>query len=150
MRSKHDELGFNMRLDEIQAAILRVKLRYLDKWNERRRSLANIYARQLARCDIRLPVEPTNCKHVWHLYVVRSAHREVLRSNLHQRGFETLIHYETPPHLQGAYTSLGYVEGDFPVAEAMHREVLSLPMGPHLDEATVVRVCAALSGVVPQ
>ena len=132
-----------MRLDEIQAAILRVKLRCLDEWNERRRSLAVAYARELTLSDIRLPTEPPHCKNVWHLYVVRSAHRDAIRSNLKRRGFDTLIHYETPPHLQNAYASLGYEQGDFPIAEAMHREVLSLPMGPHLDEATVTRVCAA-------
>ena len=143
VRSKHDALGFNMRLDEIQAAILRVKLRCLDEWNERRRSLAAVYARELTHSDIRVPTEPPHCKNVWHLYVVRSAHRDAIRSNLKRRGFDTLIHYETPPHLQNAYASLGYEQGDFPIAEAMHREVLSLPMGPHLDEVTVTHVCAA-------
>lgn len=143
VRSSYDTLGFNMRLDEVQAAILRVKLRCLDEWNERRQSLAAAYARELTFSDIRLPTEPAHCKNVWHLYVVRSAHRDAIRANLKRRGFDALIHYETPPHLQNAYASLGYEQGDFPIAESMHREVLSLPMGPHLDEATVTRVCVA-------
>src|SRR6476620_467103 len=85
-RSQHQEIGFNMRLDEIQAAILRVKLRHLDRWNERRRSLASIYSKTLDDKSLRLPIAPPNCKHVWHLYVVRTAQREALRSALTTRG----------------------------------------------------------------
>jgi dTDP-4-amino-4,6-dideoxygalactose transaminase len=140
-RSKHDEIGFNARLDEMQAAILRVKLRHLDQWNDKRRLLAGAYARGLADSNLRLPIEPANCRHVWHLYVVRAIKRDALRTALAWRGIETLIHYETPPHLQKAFRHLGYVQGDFPISETMHREVLSLPMGPHLDEAAVARVC---------
>jgi dTDP-4-amino-4,6-dideoxygalactose transaminase len=148
MRSQHQEIGFNMRLDEIQAAILRVKLHHLDRWNEKRRSLADIYSNNLHGETLRLPIAPSNCKHAWYLYVVRTAQREALRSTLTKRGFETLVHYETPPHLQRAFTALNYTQGDFPVSEAMHREVLSLPIGPHLDELAILRVCDAVNEAI--
>ena len=147
-RSHHQEIGFNMRLDEIQAAILRVKLRHLDRWNEKRRSLASIYSKTLDDKSLRLPIAPPNCKHVWHLYVVRTAQREALRSALTTRGLETLVHYETPPHLQRAFTALNYAQGDFPVSEAMHRDVLSLPIGPHLDELAILRACDAVNEAI--
>jgi dTDP-4-amino-4,6-dideoxygalactose transaminase len=147
-RSQHQEIGFNMRLDEIQAAILRVKLRHLDRWNEKRRSLASIYSKTLDDKSLRLPIAPPNCKHVWHLYVVRTAQREALRSALTTRGLETLVHYETPPHLQRAFTALNYAQGDFPVSEAMHRDVLSLPIGPHLDELAILRACDAVNEAI--
>jgi len=147
-RSQHQEIGFNMRLDEIQAAILRVKLRHLDRWNEKRRSLASIYSKTLDDKSLRLPIAPPNCKHVWYLYVVRTAQREALRSALTTRGLETLVHYETPPHLQRAFTALNYAQGDFPVSEAMHRDVLSLPIGPHLDELAILRACDAVNEAI--
>jgi len=147
-RSQHQAIGFNMRLDEIQAAILRVKLRHLDRWNEKRRSLASIYSKTLDDKSLRLPIAPPNCKHVWYLYVVRTAQREALRSALTTRGLETLVHYETPPHLQRAFTALNYAQGDFPVSEAMHRDVLSLPIGPHLDELAILRACDAVNEAI--
>ena len=126
--------GFNSRLDEIQAAVLRVKLRCLNEWNERRRRVAARYGEGLRDTDLQLPHVPSWAEPVWHLYVVRSSCRDHLQSCLNRAGIGTIIHYPIPPHQQGAYRDLGLGEGSFPISEAIHREVLSLPIGPHLDE----------------
>jgi len=126
--------GMNCRLDSVQAAVLRVKLRHLDEWNDRRRSVAQYYSRHLQDVGLVLPSAPSWVEAVHHLYVVRSKKREALQSHLKQCGIGTLIHYPVPPHLQKAYQELGMVEGSLPITEQIHREVLSLPMGPHLSE----------------
>ena len=136
--------GINSRLDEIQAAVLRVKLPYLDEWNERRSRLAAIYVEKLLQSGLRLRYVPEWVEPVWHAFVIRSKQRDELRQRLQEAGVETLIHYPIPPHLQEAYKGLGLGEGSFPVSEAIHREVLSLPIGPHLTEAQVIRVAEAV------
>lgn len=132
--------GFNSRLDEIQAAILRVKLRYLGNWNNRRRKLAQIYNSLLQNSGVEIPIEKEYGKHVYHLYVVRSTQRDGLKKWLEQHKIGTSIHYPTPIHLQPAYEDLGFSCGDFPVAEQSVKEILSLPMHPHLTEDDVLHV----------
>jgi len=143
----HNEIvGFNSRLDELQAALLRVKLTRLDEWNERRRIVAENYLRGLSdQKKLVLPYVPDWADPVWHLFVVRNAQRDALQKSLNDAGIGTMIHYPIPPHLQEAYSELGYNEGAFPLAEQIHKEVLSLPMGPHLPEKQQAKV---LSNVV--
>jgi dTDP-4-amino-4,6-dideoxygalactose transaminase len=136
--------GFNSRLDEIQAASLRVKLRHLDTWNERRRRIATFYCDQLARTSLVLPAVPAWAEAVFHVFVVRSSNRDQLRSKLEEFGIHTLIHYPVPPHLQAAYSDLSFIKGSFPISEKIHEEVLSLPIGPHLSDTQVERVVDAL------
>jgi len=136
--------GFNSRLDPIQAAILGVKLKHLDEWNMRRKDLAQRYSDALAGTGYVLPVVPTWADPVWHLYVIRTPHRDALQRHLTESGIGTLVHYPIPPHLQQAYADLGYKRGDYPIAEAMASEVLSLPMGPHLSHADQEKVIEAL------
>ncbi len=124
--------GFNSRLDEIQAAFLCVKLKYLDEWNARRAKVAKYYNKVLKESGLILPYVPENVDPVWHLYVVRSAKRNELQERLFNAGISTLIHYPIPPHLQKAYSDLGYRQGSFPITEQIAQEVLSLPMGPHI------------------
>lgn len=126
----HDVIGFNSRLDTLQAAMLRVKLRYLDEWNARRVSLAESYRQLLANTKLALPAVSGGFDSVYHLYVVATPHRDSLQSELKNSGIETLVHYPIPPHKQHAYESLQSLS--LPVAERLSREVLSLPMGPHL------------------
>jgi dTDP-4-amino-4,6-dideoxygalactose transaminase len=128
----HEVEGVNSRLDEIQAAVLRVKLGRLDEWNARRRAVAAVYGEALADSPLVLPHVPEWAEPVWHLYVVRAPRRDELQRALAEQGIGTLVHYPTPPHLQGAYRSLGMGPGTFPISEEIHREVLSLPIGPHL------------------
>ena len=146
----NEEKGTNSRLDELQAALLVPRLRVLDRWNDRRDRIARHYLEGLAQSGLVLPRVADGCTHTWHQFVVRSNDREGLQAGLARRGVGTLIHYPVPPHLQPAYAELGVGAGSFPVSEAIHREVLSLPMGPHLsdDEAgyvieSVQRVLAA-------
>jgi len=136
--------GFNSRLDEIQAAILRVKLRKLDDWNVRRRQIADFYRRELEGTGLALPYVPVWAEAIYHLFVIRTGEREALRKHLEHAGIGTLIHYPVPPHLQHAYRSLGYAEGSLPIAERIHREVLSLPMSPHLSKEQALAVVEAI------
>jgi dTDP-4-amino-4,6-dideoxygalactose transaminase len=132
----HDVKGFNSRLDELQAALLRVKLRHLDAWNGRRRQVADQYFQKLSAQDyLILPDVPPWAEHVWHLFVVRTPERDRLQKYLTDCGVQTLIHYPTPPHKQGAYKSMQDL--NLPIAERMSREILSLPMGPHLSMTMV-------------
>lgn len=136
--------GYNSRLDEIQAAILRVKLRYIDGWNARRSNIAASYTDALAQYGLILPATPQDMEHVWHLYVVRHSQRDALQRSLHAHGVHTLIHYPIPPHLQDAYTALGSSIGSFPLAESMAKSVLSLPIGPHLSPEKLDSVIEAV------
>ncbi len=145
----HDEKGFNSRLDELQAALLRVKLPRLEEWNARRARVAARYLEELAGLELVLPHVPAQAAPVWHLFVVRVAGREAVQRQLAERGVETLIHYPIPPHLQGAYREMGLERGAFPVAEALAGEVLSLPLGPHLRDEEQTAVIEALRAVVP-
>jgi len=140
--------GWNGRLDAIQAAILSIKLRRLDGWNERRRQVAQWYNERLADLGIYLPVEREYGHHVYHLYIVRLQDREQVRTALAERGIATGLHYPIPLHLQEAYRHLGYHEGDFPVSEEAARSVLSLPMYPHLTEPQVDYICRCLQEVL--
>jgi len=130
IKYRHDTKGFNSRLDELQAAILRVKLKHLDEWNARRLELANCYRQHLAGTKVLLPEISVGLESVFHLFVIRSRNRDVLQAGLKEAGVETLIHYPTPPHKQVAYSSIACY--NLPIAEHLAREVLSLPMGPHL------------------
>jgi dTDP-4-amino-4,6-dideoxygalactose transaminase len=138
--------GVNSRLDEIQAAVLRVKLKRLGEWNERRRRLATRYLDRLADLPLQLPVEPPGRDSAWHLFVVRTTEREALRAHLSAERIESLIHYPIPPHKQQAYASLGIAPDAFPAANAIHDEVVSLPIGPHLSFQQQDRVIEALVG----
>ncbi|KXK13500.1 MAG: Glutamine--scyllo-inositol transaminase [Chloroflexi bacterium OLB14] len=129
--------GTNSRLDELQAAMLRVKLKYLDIWNRRRRELANHYLRLLADTNLILPTQPSDCEHVYHQFVVRYSKRDDLQKFLQQKGIHTAIHYPVPVHLQPAYTNLGYPKGSLPNTEKISTEILSLPLYPELTEEQV-------------
>lgn len=133
-RDTFDELGENSRLDELQAALLRVKLRHLEGWNARRRELASMYSGELAGLPLELPIEEEEGSHVFHLYVIRTDARDALAARLEQRGIQTVVHYPIPVHFQGAFASLGHSRGDFPRAEEACRSVLSLPLHPWLTE----------------
>jgi len=146
VKYRHEVRGVNSRLDELQAALLRVKLRRLDEWNARRARVARRYLGELEGVpDLALPSAPADAEHVWHLFVVRHPERDALREHLERAGVGTLIHYPLPPHRQPAYAALSLPEGSLPVAERMAREVLSLPLGPHLSDAEVDHVVAAVS-----
>jgi dTDP-4-amino-4,6-dideoxygalactose transaminase len=143
----NEEKGFNSRLDELQAAVLRVKLPKLEEWNERRKRVATHYLQALEGVpDLTLPFVPPDVDPVWHLFVVRHPRRDELQRHLAEQGVGTLIHYPIPPHLQPAYAELGLAQGAFPLAERQANEVLSLPMGPHLSDEevgyVVSQICA--------
>jgi dTDP-4-amino-4,6-dideoxygalactose transaminase len=136
--------GYNSRLDPVQAAVLRVKLKVLDEWNARRKKIAARYTAALAGTSLVLPAVPAWAEPVWHLYVVQNPQRDALQKTLGEAGISTLIHYPIPPHLQQAYAQAGYVKVQFPIAERMASQLLSLPIGPQLDGVSVDAVIAAL------
>jgi dTDP-4-amino-4,6-dideoxygalactose transaminase len=140
--------GFNSRLDELQAAFLRVKLQKLDEWNDRRRVVAHSYLSALASCpNVVLPHIPDWAEPVWHIFAIRHPQRDLLQKKMTEAGISTLIHYPIPPHLSGAYADAGWKQGDFPVAEDIAATELSLPMGPHLTENQQQTVSVALSSL---
>lgn len=144
--------GFNSRLDPLQAAALCVKLRHLDRWNEARRKVAAQYLEGLSESGLIIPSVPHWAEPAWHLFVVRSKSRDEFQKKLQNAGIGTLIHYPIPPHLQVAYTDLGYTKGAFPMSERIHEEVLSLPMFPNMtrDQAQkVMEACRAASAHEP-
>jgi dTDP-4-amino-4,6-dideoxygalactose transaminase len=129
----NERIGYNSRLDELQAAFLRAKLKKLDEWNGRRSKVAEGYLAKLKGVPgLTLPFVPSWAEPVWHLFVVRHPQRDAFQERLTQAGIGTLIHYPVPPHLSGAYADAGWKAGAFPLAEAMANSVLSLPIGPHL------------------
>jgi dTDP-4-amino-4,6-dideoxygalactose transaminase len=140
----HIAQGYNHRLDTLQAAALRVKLRYLDGWNEARRRHAALYDELLVGSGVGLPPVMPEAEPVWHLYVIQVAERDALRSFLTSRGISTGIHYPIPIHLQPAYADLGHAPGDFPVSERVALQSLSLPMYAELSEAQVEYVAEAI------
>lgn len=142
--------GYNSRLDPLQAAILRIKLKKLDEWNERRSVIAKCYTESIADCGLITPQVPNWAGPVWHLYVVQSQERDALQKALALRGIGTLIHYPIAPHLQQAYAAAGWAKGDFPLSERMASQVLSLPMGPTMDAAAVAVVVQALHQAIDQ
>ena len=137
--------GFNSRLDEIHAAMLRVKLAHLDEWVARRRQLAALYDELLADASVERPAERAPVRHSYHLYVVRTPRREAMLRHLAEEQVGASVHYPSPVHLQPAYRRLGYRAGDFPEAERACREVLSLPLYPELTEPEVHRVVSAIA-----
>lgn len=144
-RYHHALKGYNYRMDEIQGAILRVKLRHLEAWTEARRVRANRYSGLLADSrSVSAPVAMMDRRHVYHVYAVRSRDREHLQHSLRSAGIHTGLHYPIPIHLQKAHLDLGYRAGDFPVSEAAAREVLSLPIYPELTMRQVDQIAAAV------
>lgn len=138
-------LGWNSRLDAIQAAVLSIKLKKLDEWNQRRRQIATQYNQALAGLPLDLPIEPDYGEHIYHLYVVRAADRETLRRGLSERGIGVGLHYPVPLHLQEAYQHLRLGRGSFPMTERSSDTLLSLPMHPALTEEQVSQVANACS-----
>ena len=136
---RHDLLGQNSRLDEIQASLLRVKLKYLDEWNSRRQIIAEQYISSLSELPIGLPVVTKEANSAWHLFVIKSDQRDALKDFLKKGGCETIIHYPTPPHKQICYES--YQNYDLPVTERLSAEVLSLPISPHHSQNEINYVC---------
>jgi dTDP-4-amino-4,6-dideoxygalactose transaminase len=154
---RHAEEGYNGRLDAMQAAILRVKLRHLPAWNTRRRAIAALYSDRLSRLEqrglLRLPVERPGARHAWHLYAVRvppgrPGRRDAVRERLAAQGIETGIHYPIPLHMQPAYEAMRLQEGSFPESERAAREVLTLPMHAHLEDRQAERVTQALGAAL--
>lgn len=137
----HISIGVNSRMDTIQAAVLRVKLKYLDGWNKKRTELARIYERELNGIDkIQTPKRFDDRAGVFHVYCVRAEKRDMLMEYLQKHGIGTLIHYPIPLHLQKAFSYLGYQKGDFPVAESLAGEILSLPLYPELPKDNITYV----------
>ncbi len=137
----HDLVGYNARMAGIQGAVLKVKLGYLQRWNEDRRRVAGWYRQQLADVPVTLPSVDNGCRQVFHLFVIETERRDELQQYLKDQGVTTLIHYPIPIHLQPALEYLGYRRGDFPVAEKLAGEILSLPIYPELTELQVTYVC---------
>ncbi len=139
----HEFEGYNGRLDAIQTGILRIKLKHLSEWNEKRRQNASLYTQLLTQnaehvtCSILIPYEPERTKAVYHLYIIRTEKRDELQKFLAENGISTGLHYPVPLHVQNAYKALGYGEGDFPITEKVAPEILSLPMFPGLTEEQI-------------
>jgi dTDP-4-amino-4,6-dideoxygalactose transaminase len=129
--------GFNSRLDPIQAAMLNVKLKYLDKWNIRRSKIASAYSSSFKKTGLILPYVPDWAEPSWHLYVVRHSNRDEFQKKLNDNGVATLIHYPIPPHKQVAYSDENYNKDSFPIANIIANEIISLPIGPHLSNEQV-------------
>lgn len=146
-RHEHVLKGFNYRMDGIQGAILRVKLRRLEDWTEARRRHAVEYGRRFSGGELVTPYARVDCRHVYHVYAVRVRRRDACREHLRTNGIQTGVHYPIPAHLQPAYGDLGYRRGDFPVAEAVAADVLSLPMFPELREQQIAAVAETLAAV---
>jgi len=147
VKYRNEFKGFNSRLDPLQAAFLRVKLKHLDNWNERRKTVAKLYLERLFQVpDLNLPFVPEWTDPIWHLFVVKHPRRDELQKHLADAGIGTLIHYLIPPHLSGAYAERGWKAGDFPITEKIAKTVLSLPLGPHLEPAALNQVINVLVG----
>lgn len=140
--------GYNSRLDPLQAAILRVKLKYLDAWNVRRNVIATRYQQELARCGVTLPFVPDWAEPAWHLFVVQYSQRDALQQELTTGGVSTLIHYPIPPYLQTAYGTLGIEKEQLPISDRLARELLSLPIGPHLNEKDQMEIVLVLTRIL--
>jgi dTDP-4-amino-4,6-dideoxygalactose transaminase len=140
----HTDIGYNSRLDEIQAAILRVKFPHLDNWNDARREKARLYTSWLNGTAYITPCEAPEQKHVFHLYILRSKKREAVMKELQQRGISTAIYYPVPLHLQEVYSSLGYRLGDMPVAEQATQEAFAIPLFPELTKEQMEYIVATL------
>lgn len=141
----NEVIGFNNRLDELQAAFLAVKLKYLENWTKERREIANFYNSHLKGIgDLVLPSVAIGATHSYHLYVIRTSKRNELKAFLEENGIETMIHYPIPPHLQKAYEFLGHKKGDFPIAEEIADTCLSLPIWPGMSEVQLTTICSEI------
>ena len=147
-KNRHQIVGSTNRLDNLQAGILRIKLRYLNEWNEKRRENAATYRKYLSGLKLIIPKELEGRRHVYHLFAIRVKNRDKVKKELSGRGIATGIHYPTPIHLQEAYRFLGYKKGDFPVSETVAEEILSLPMFPELTENEIKYVCNSLVEII--
>ncbi len=137
-RYYHDEIGYNSRLDEIQAAVLRIKLRHLDKWNEKRRGAAGLYASELSKIEgVVAPSAPSHIEHIYHQYVIRAERRDALKDYLDSKGVGSMIYYPVPLHQQVCFEFLGYRKGDLPETEKAADEVLALPIFAELTESEI-------------
>jgi dTDP-4-amino-4,6-dideoxygalactose transaminase len=135
--------GVNSRLDEFQAAVLRVKLKHLDEWNNRRRNIAKIYLEKLKNNNIVLPYVGNNCRSVWHLFAIRTSHRDDFQKKLLENGIQTLIHYPIPPHKQKAYNYMNNLS--YSISEKIHNEIISLPIGPHMKDHDLIYIINCIS-----
>jgi dTDP-4-amino-4,6-dideoxygalactose transaminase len=149
-RYYHDELGFNYRMDGFQGAVLGIKLKYLEGWTEARRLLAARYNERLGHLPIQLPAEAPDRRHVWHLFVILHRERDRIQRELEARNIAASLHYPIPVHLQRAYRHLRYRVGDFPVAERIGRECLTLPLFPEMKMRQQDRVIEALEEILTE
>jgi len=140
----HEIIGHNFRLDTLQAAVLKVKLPHLDKWNEQRRAAAAYYTKNLLELGLKVPIEPANSEHVYHLYVIQVRDRDKVQAVLAENGVQSGIHYPNPIHMQKAYAGLGIKQGTFPISEQAAPHILSLPMFPEITREQQDAVLAAL------
>ena len=146
-RYEHAFPGLNMRMEGIQGGILSVKLKYLDRWNDQRRESAAAYDKALTGTDLSQPADLSYGRHIYHLYVIQTDHRDALRQQLTDAGIESGLHYPIPLHLQEAYRSLGYKVGDFPVTETVKGRILSLPMYPGIQAEAITQVVSELQEI---
>lgn len=137
VRYAHEYVGYNSRLDEIQAAFLKIKLCHLPQENARRSHIAQTYLDQLKTTELILPSINLDCKHAWHLFTIRHQKRTEIMQHLSSQGIECLVHYPTPPHLQKAYSFLNYSAGSFPISEKIHETIFSIPIDPTLTDDQV-------------
>ncbi len=140
-RYYHEMLGWNGRLDEMQAAVLRIKLPHLDEWNAKRIQHADEFCHQLQGTEVTVPATSEGCKHIFHMFVIRSKNRDTLRDHLNSQGIGTGIHYPVPIHLQKSCAAFNPGKGKLPVTEAIVGEILSLPMYAELTSAQIIRIC---------
>ncbi len=137
MRYLHEEIGYNYRIDALQAAVLRVKLKYLDEWNDARRKIAAFYNDAFKNLPVRTPIEPKDTKHVYHQYVILTSDRDCFAEYLSSHGIANAVHYPIPLHLQPCFSHMGLGEGSFPVSEQVAKECISLPSYPDMSDAQV-------------
>ena len=147
-RYHHSEIGFNYRMDAFQGAILNIKLKHLERWTEARIAMAQRYLELLADLPLQLPARRSDRRHVWHLFVARHPERDQIRAELEMRGIQTGLHYPIPLHLQKAYQQLGYRQGDFPEAERIGRECLTLPLFPEMTAQQQTAVIGCLEDIL--
>lgn len=145
---EHEDIGFGERIDALQAAILGAKLPHLESWTEARRRHAGLYDELLADCDLQIPYQSPETRHVWHLYVIRTRKRDVVLAHLKQKGIGAGIHYPVPLHRQPAYLKRGYERVSLPITEAVAAEVLSLPMYPELSTEQINYVAEAVKEAI--
>lgn len=148
IKYRNETIGYNSRLDELQAAILRVKLPFLDQDNLQRQKIAQRYTERLAGCELGLPEVKSYVDHAWHLYTLRHPERDKLASKIAEQGIGTMIHYPVPPHLQPAYASMELGSGTFPISELIHNQILSLPIGPTQTIEDTDRVIDAVTSAL--